>query len=377
LAPKTSDGRSYALHPAVTDLSKLFGSGKAALLANVGTLVVPTTLAQYNASSVPLPPQLFSHSDQQVQWQSSVPDKPVTTGWGGRLADLVNAFNSNNKISMSISLAGTNFFQVGSTVTQYAVTTGGASTFAGTTGGNNPIRYQAQKDLFAQSQPGLFDTAFAGISGSSIANADFLNTTLAGAPALQTVFPNTTPQDPAYNYASAQLKMVARLISAAPSLGLKRQIFFVQLGGWDTHASQLDPSNVDTGTHATLLGNISEAMNAFYNATVELGIVNQVTTFTASDFGRTFTSNGDGSDHGWGNHQIILGGAVKGGDVYGRMPSLAIGGPDDTGRGRWIPSTSVDEYAATLATWYGVSATDLPTVLPNIGRFAKPNLGFI
>jgi uncharacterized protein (DUF1501 family) len=376
ISPKTSDGRAYSLHPAVSELQSLFSSGKVALLANVGTLVFPTTLSQYNSSSVPLPPQLFSHADQQVQWQSSVPDKPTSTGWGGRLADLTNAFNSNNKISMSISMAGTNFFQVGNTVTPYAVTTTGAVTFAGTSGGNNPVRYQAQKDLFAASQPGLFDAAFAGISGSSIANADFLNTTLASSPTLQTVFPNTTPGT-GYNSASAQLKMVARLIGAAPSLGLKRQVFFVQLGGWDTHASQLDSTDPDTGTHATLLANISQALNAFYNATVELGIANQVTTFTASDFGRTFTSNGDGSDHGWGNHQIIMGGAVKGGDIYGKMPSLTVGGPDDTGRGRWIPSTSVDEYAATLATWFGVSSTDLPLVLPNIGRFAHPNLGFI
>lgn len=380
ISPRTSDGRSYSLHAAVPELQSLFSSGKAALLGNVGTLVYPTTLAQYNAGSVPLPPQLFSHADQQVQWQSSVPDKPTNTGWGGRLADLTNAFNSNNAISMSISMAGTNFFQVGNAVTQYAVTPNGAVTFAvtfaGTNGGNNPIRYQAQKDLFAASQPDLFDTAFAGISASSIANSDFLNTTLAGAPQLNTVFPNTTP-GATYNSASAQLKMVARLISAAPSLGLKRQIFFVQLGGWDTHASQLDSTDPDTGTHATLLSDISQALNAFYSATVELGIANQVTTFTASDFGRTFTSNGDGSDHGWGNHQIIVGGAVKGGDIYGKMPSLSVGGPDDTGRGRWIPSTSVDEYAATIATWFGVSATDLPTVLPNIGRFAHPSLGFL
>jgi len=162
ISPKTSDGRAFSLHPAVPELQALFASGKAALLGNVGTLVYPTTKAQYTAGSVPLPPQLFSHNDQQVQWQNSVPDKPTATGWGGRLADLVNAFNSNNQISMSISLAGTNYFQVGNQVTQYAVTTNGAVSFAGTTGGNNPIRYQAQKDLFATSQPNLFDAAFAG-----------------------------------------------------------------------------------------------------------------------------------------------------------------------------------------------------------------------
>jgi uncharacterized protein (DUF1501 family) len=375
ISPKTSDGRSFALHAAVPELQSLFSSGKAALVANVGTLVFPTTKAQYVANSVPLPPQLFSHSDQQVQWQSSVPDKPTSTGWGGRLADIVNAFNTNNQISMSISVAGTNFFQVGSKVTQYAVTSNGAVTFSGTSGGNNSIRYQAQKDLFAQAQPGLFDAAFAGISGSSIANADFLNTTLASAPTISTVFP--TDDAGKLTTAAAQLKMVARLIGAASSLGLKRQVFFVQLGGWDTHAAQLVNSAPTTGTHAALLAQISQAINAFYNATIELGVANQVTTFTASDFGRTFTSNGDGSDHGWGNHQIVVGGAVKGGDIYGKVPTLTVNGPDDTGRGRWIPTTSVDEYGATIASWFGVSATDLPTVLPNIGRFAHPNLGFL
>jgi uncharacterized protein (DUF1501 family) len=171
--------------------------------------------------------------------------------------------------------------------------------------------------------------------------------------------------------------MIARLIAAAPNLGLKRQVFFVQLGGFDTHAAQLTNATPTAGAHANLLTQVSQAINAFYNATIELGIPDQVTTFTSSDFGRTYRSNGDGSDHGWGNHQFIIGGAVKGREIYGRMPTLTVGGPDDTGQGRWIPTTSVDEFAATLATWFGVSATDLPIVLPNIGRFAKPNLGFL
>ena len=172
--------------------------------------------------------------------------------------------------------------------------------------------------------------------------------------------------------------MVARLIGASPSLALKRQVFFVQLGGWDLHAGQVDNATPTSGTHANLLSQISQAVNAFYNATIELGVANQVTTFTASDFGRTYRSNGDGSDHGWGSHAFVVGGAVNGNDIYGAMPTLTVNGPDDTGSGRWIPTTSVDEYAATLATWFGVSATDLPTVLPNIGRFtAKRKLGFL
>jgi uncharacterized protein (DUF1501 family) len=374
LAPKTSDGRSWGLHPSVAELHRLFDSGQAALLANTGTLVYPTTKNQYSRGTVPLPPQLFSHSDQQVQWQHSVPDKPTSTGWGGRTADLLNAFNTSDKISMSISLAGKNTFQVGAKVSQYAINTGGAVSLAGTTSSLNPttldtIRFRAQKDIFAQSQSSLFETAFATASGEAIVSADLLNTVLAASGTLATVFPSTS--------AGNQLKMAARLIAASPTLGLKRQIFFVQLGGWDTHAAQLDNTTPTVGTHAGLLMQISQAVDAFYKATVELGVSNQVTTFTASDFGRTFRSNGDGSDHGWGSHHFVVGGAVKGTELYGKMPTLTVNGPDDTTQGRWIPTTSVDEYAATLATWFGVSTTDLPTVFPNIGRFAKPNLGFL
>jgi len=374
ISPKNSDGRTWGLHPAVAELQSLFNSGQAAFLANTGTLVYPTTKTQYNAKSVPLPPQLFSHSDQQVQWQHSVPDKPTTTGWGGRIADLLNTFNTNDQISMSISIAGKNTFQVGNRVSQYAVGTGGATTLAGNTPSLTPtsldgIRFRAQKDIFAQSQSGLFESAFASASGDAIVSSDLLNTVLAASTTLKTVFPSTSVGN--------QLKMAARMISASSTLGLKRQIFFVQLGGWDLHAGQLTGTDAATGAHADLLAQVSLAVNAFYNATVELGVSNQVTTFSASDFGRTLRSNGDGSDHGWGSHHFIVGGAVKGGNLYGKMPTLTVNGPDDTGLGRWIPTTSVDEYAATLATWFGVSATDLSTVLPNIGRFAKPNLGFL
>lgn len=367
LSPLGSDGRAFALHPAMTDFSTLFGAGHAAVLANVGTLVVPTSKSQYTAQSVPLPPQLFSHSDQQVEWQSSVPDKPFSTGWGGRLADLTNAFNTNASISMAISLNGQNSFQVGRTVAQYSVgptgvvSLSGSSTSATSAAG---IRTATQNALLASPNPHLFKTAFAGLTQDAIADSALLAQSIGANAAIPftTIFPTSS--------LGAQLKMIARLIAAAPSLGLKRQIFFARVGGWDLHDNQL-------GAHATLLGDLSTSLKAFYDATVELGVASQVTTFTASDFGRTYNTNGDGSDHGWGSHHLIVGGAVKGNTLYGRVPDLTINGPDDTGRGRWIPTTSVDEYSATLATWFGVSATDLPTVLPNIGRFAKPNLGFL
>ena len=276
---------------------------------------------------------------------------------------MVNAINSNPKISMAVSVAGENSFQVGSQVSQFAVNPSGAVTLSGTTGGSiNPVRYTAQQNILTQQDVNLFQAAFGGATSSAIGASNTLNSILNSTTALKTTFPNTS--------LGTQMQMIARMISAAPQLGLNRQIFFASLGGWDLHAGELP-------AHATLLGQISQAMNAFYSATVEMGVANQVTTFTASDFSRTFNTNGDGSDHGWGSHHLVMGGAVKGGNIYGKVPTLVIGGPDDTGRGRWIPTTSVDQYAATLASWFGVSATNLPLVLPNIGRFATPNVGFL
>jgi uncharacterized protein (DUF1501 family) len=369
LAPKKySDGRGYGINSSARELHGLFNQGKAAVLANVGMLVRPTTLADYKAGTN-LPPQLFSHSDQLLQWQSSVPDKPFETGWGGRLADILDAMNSNNQVSMSITLNGANSFQRGKTVSPYAVNSVGVSqmnhgNFAGMVPTNGVVntRFDGFKNIISSSQPNALAAAFGGITKESIDDGDILGTALRSAPTFATQFPGTQT--------AARLAMVAKLIAISQGLGLKRQVFFVQLGGWDMHGSQ-------ASAYGPLLAELSGAMNAFYNATVELGVANQVTTFTASDFGRTYIPNASGTDHGWGNHQLIMGGAVKGGDIYGQMPSLTIGANDDTGRGRWLPSTSVDEYNATLATWFGVSQSNLSTVLPNIGRFAKPNLGFL
>ena len=373
IAPKTSDGRTWGLHPAMPELKALFDSGKFAVLANVGSLAYPLTQAQYNNGSVPKPSQLFSHNDQQVEWQSSIADKPFTTGWGGRLADLTNAFNSNNRISMSLSLNGQNSFQVGKNVAQYSVGTSGAIALTGTGTGTsvNGIRTTAMNDLLAAQNANLFETAFSGLTSGAISNSALLSSIVTGTSPFASFFTGLTSS------LSQQLHMIARLVNAQTALGLKRQIFFARVGGFDLHDNQVVAGNTTTGAHATLLRDLSQSLNAFNNALGSINAQNQVTTFTASDFGRTYNTNGDGSDHGWGSHHFILGGAVAGGDIYGRMPTFAINGPDDTGRGRWIPTTSVDEYSATLATWFGVSATDLPTVLPNIGRFAHPNLGFM
>ena len=355
------DGRDFAFHPNLAELQSLFNQGKLGLVSNVGTLVAPVTRAQYLAGGAAVPPQLFSHTDQSVQWQTSVPDQISRTGWGGRMADVMQSLNAGSKISLSISIAGTNTFEVGNTVLPYSVSPTGSLGLAGfDNSANASVRLQAFKDLLALPHNNLFEQAYADTVTRSIAANDQLTSALAGIPALQTVFPATN--------LATQMNMIAKLIAARTNLGMRRQIFFCSVGGYDTHGDQL-------AGQANLFVELSQALNAFYSATVELGVAQQVTTFTASDFGRTYPTNGSGSDHGWGSHQFVLGGAVQGGRLFGTFPTLAVNGPDDTGQGRWIPTTSVDEFSATLATWFGVSASNLPLVLPNIGRFAHPNLG--
>ena len=356
------DGRDFAFHPSMPEMQSLFNNGKLAAVANVGTLVAPLTRAQYLAGGAAVPHQLFSHADQQVQWQTSVSDQTSLTGWGGRMSDVLQSLNADSKISLAISIAGTNTFEVGNKVIPYQVSPTGSIGLTGFNGSaNDNVRLQAFKDLLALPQNNLFQQAYADTVTRAIADNDLLTTALANLPAIQTTFPTSS--------LGQQLQMVAKLISARSNLNMQRQIFFVAVQGYDTHGDQLT-------SQANLLSELSQALNAFYNASVELNVANQVTTFTASDFGRTFPTNGSGSDHGWGSHQFVMGGAVLGGRLFGTFPTLAVNGPDDTGQGRWIPTTSVDEFSATLATWFGVSASDLATVLPNIGRFAHPNLGF-
>jgi uncharacterized protein (DUF1501 family) len=370
ITPATySDGRTFGLHPSLVDapagastlpgLQSLFAQGKLALLSNVGTLVAPVTRAQYLSDTAALPPQLFSHNDQSVQWQTSVPDQPPKTGWGGRMSDLLISMNGTAQISMSISLAGTNTFEVGNQVFQYQMSPYGVVNLNGYSGSTKT----ALDNLISLPHQNLFEAEFSKITRRSLDNSALLSSTL-NAINLTTFFPTG-------NYLADQLKMVAKMIAARDTLGMSRQIFFCSVGGYDTHGDQLT-------AHANLLTELNAGLASFYQATVDLGVADKVTTFTASDFGRTFpVNNGDGSDHGWGNHQIIMGGAVKGRDIYGHVPALVVNGPDDTDEGRWIPTTSVDEYSATLAKWFGVSATDMATVFPNLSRFANPDLGFM
>jgi len=393
-------GHTYGLHPACPELKTLFGEGKLAILLNTGTLVYPITRAQYLAGTTSKPPQLFSHADQVTQWQTSVPDQPALTGWGGRCADLLNSVNPNSLISLSVSLAGANTFEVGNIVSQYSVSTSGAISLSGVSG----ARLAALTNILGLPYPNMQAQAYAGVAEHSINTGALLNNAITNsAPAnfFNVPFPSTitTPNGGSTftSSLSSQLKMVARLIEAGNraagnptnGFGMRRQIFFCQVGGYDLHSGQTNydnnnPNNVILGAHANLFAELSQSLLVFQRAMEQLGLQNNVTAFTASDFGRTFPSNGVGSDHGWGSHHLIVGGAgaansgsVIGGKTYGTFPTLTINGPDDTGTGRWIPTTAIDQYFATIATWFGVDSGNLSTVFPNIGRFATPSLGFM
>jgi uncharacterized protein (DUF1501 family) len=393
ISPLNSDGHSYGFHPACPQLAALFGEGKVATLFNTGTLVYPITAAQYKSSAFKKPPQLFSHADQVTQWQTSIPDQPALTGWGGRCADLLNAVQPDAPISLSVSLAGANTFEVGNMVSQYAVSTSGAIALQNVSG----ARLAALTNILGLPYTNLQTKAYASVAQHSIQTGSLLNNAITNTVPTNywsTPFP-TTVASPTGGSAftsslSSQLKMVARLIEAGKraagsptnGFGMKRQIFFCQVGGYDLHTGQTafstnNPTDVTKGPHANLLAEISQSLYAFQRAMEQLGLANNVTAFTSSDFGRTFPCNGQGSDHGWGSHHLIVGGAVNGGRTYGKFPTLTIGGPDDTSTGRWIPTTSCDQYFATLAAWFGLDNNDLANVFPNLGRFAPANLGFM
>jgi uncharacterized protein (DUF1501 family) len=380
-----NDPHTYGLHPACPELRQLFEGGQMAMICNVGTLLNPITRAEYLAKTAPYPPQLFSHNDQVVQWQTSLPGQDSRTGWGGRMADLMNSLNTVGSVSMSISLSGINTWEVGNVVNEYNMSTAGPQGLATTNSEvialNNVLRNINAMPL-APAAPGapqnnLYEKTYATVTKRADDNFNAVNSAIAptsSAAYWTTPFPNTSLGN--------QLKMVARMIQARTALGHKRQIYFVATGGFDLHDSQIAVVNTVpdplSGSHFNLLQNVSRCVDAFYKATVQLGVQNDVTLFSASDFGRTFGVNGgNGSDHGWGNHQFVVGGGVSGKRLYGKFPTLAINGLDDTQLGRWIPTTSVDEYAATLARWFGVSDTNLPQILPNLYRFPRTDLGFL
>ena len=359
-------GAQFALHPSCQGIQSLFNNGNAAFIANVGPLVRPVTVAQIRNDTAELPPHLFSHSDQSAQWMTSYPQSGAPYGWSGRIADLLKEQGYNPRLAMNVSLAGNNIWQGGQDTVQYALGTGGAPELNAVSESyyRDGARSAAFLDLLQQARGDahLLTAEFARTQNRAIDLAQFINASLESSPALTTAFPQS--------YLGAQLRMAARMIRARESIGVSRQMFFVGVGGWDTHDNQL----ID---QSELLFDLSTSLQAFQSAMNEINAQDLVTTFTASDFGRTLTSNGDGSDHGWGAHALVMGGAVKGRAIYGTMPNLTIEGPNDAGEGRIVPTTGTDQYAATLAKWFGVSDSDLRDVFPNLGNFASANMGFM
>lgn len=377
IAPNTSQaGRSFALHPNLAPLKTLFDAGRLAAVANVGTLIQPVTKAQYAAGTAAVPPRLFSHNDQQATWQSLQPEG-VQIGWGGRMADMVMSSN-NNATFTAISNAGSALFLSGRSARQFQISgteMGPVQNLKGALYGTSASANPLQAIITAD-QNNLFMKEHAAVMRNAIA----AQATLAGAmvPAgtgvpNPTMYVNPVTGVAGVNPLAVQLQTVARIIAGRSALGARRQVFYVSLAGFDTHDMQRTK-------HADLMARLAHAMAYFDGLMASLqgtDMRKQVTLFTASDFGRTFASNGDGTDHGWGGHHFIMGGAVKGKDIYGVMPSTGVGHELDVGSGALLPTISVDQYGATLASWFGLSATQITDVFPNIVNFNNRNLGFM
>lgn len=354
-------GETYGLHPALDPVRTLFDQGSLAFVANVGTLADPTDKVSYQNGTVRLPLGLFSHSDQIAQWQTSVPDRRIATGVGGRMGDVIVASSGASAATLNVSTAGTNLFQTGGTVGSYAIdATDGVRTVAGYGDGGAEVFTTGLDTLLAAAYGEPFRRTYASRFRNAIDLGTDFKAALDAAPTLNTTF-GAGPL-------SASLAQIARVISVRGSLGAHRQTFFVTVGGWDHHDDVIP-------LQAEMLPGIGAGLAEFHQAMTELGVADAVTTFTISDFGRTLTSNGKGSDHGWGGHQLVMGGAVRGRDVFGAYPSLVPDNALDVGRGRYIPTTSVDEYYAELALWFGIAPADLEIVLPNVRRFYSPESG--
>lgn len=359
----TPSGSNYAVSSRTPELRNLYNDGRLAFLANVGTLLEPTTKKSYQAGSN-LPPQLYSHNDQSDQGMSTQADALQKVGWGGRIADLYSNINGTSRLPLGVSIGGNNLFQIGLNSVPYYLNTYGVNNFEVTAGGSTDPRTKAfMKMLDLSSTNGrLMDKEYAKAIKSTIDLSQTLKTALSSSSASTVVWPGS--------YIAQQLKAVAQMISVRQTFGQRRQVFYVIQGGYDTHDDQIQ-------RQGNLLAELSQAMAAFHNAMDDLGVGNNVTSFTLSDFGRTLTSNGDGTDHAWGNVQMVAGGSVVGGNVYGTFPNQIIDGPDDAGYGRLIPTTSIEQYAATLANWFGVSTADLDTIFPHLKRFNSSDLGFM
>jgi uncharacterized protein (DUF1501 family) len=370
-------GRTFALHPSLAPIKPLFEAGRVGILANVGTLIRPLTLAQYKANEADIPPRLFSHNDQTATWQSSGTESSASAGWGGRMGDIIAGSNGNAGFTC-ISSGGNALFLAGRAVRQYQISGVNAvpighlnDSLFGASAAANPLRQIVTAD-----HSDLFRKEYAAVVNRAIASQATLSAAMPaagrGVPD-PTLYLNPISKLLEINPLAVQLQTVARIIGGRGTLGMRRQVFYVNHFGFDTHDAQLSKQ-------AILLAQLAHAMAYFDSLMSNLQGVDmrkQVTLFTASEFGRTFTSNGDGTDHGWGAHHFIMGGAVKGGSIYGSVPDIGLKHSLDVGSGALLPTISVDQYGATLASWFGLSATQIADVFPNIGNFSVRNLGFM
>jgi uncharacterized protein (DUF1501 family) len=365
---------TFGFHPSMTGARDLFAAGRLAVLPNVGPLIAPTTKAQYQTAATsghPLPPQLFSHNDQQDQWHSLRGRTVMRSGWGGRVADVLASRTTGQQLALNVSLAGQTFFQAGEVARPYVSGATGAATFtgfgtSGVAGGRRTSFEAVLAAGTASTANTMYERGHADVQRRALQYADRVNAAIAAGPNFAAL-PNTGVTLTALQ---TQLRTVAKMIASRAQLSMSRQIFFVSVGGFDQHDTLL-------ADQPGLLTNVSSSIKMFHDAMTEIGLQDSVTLFTHSDFGRTLTSNGDGSDHAWGGVQFVSGGAVRGGRFYGQYPLLEIGSTLEIGGGRIIPTVSADQYAATLASWFGVTDTDLSKVAPSINNFATRNLGFL
>jgi uncharacterized protein (DUF1501 family) len=359
---------NYGLHPSLPDIQTLFNNGNLAFVANVGTLLQPMTPAQYQAGGVPTPVNLFSHPDQQLEWQNAAPSGGTSSGWAGRIADSMAAtYNPGAPIPLITSVYGDTVFSNGTSTTPVSVDPGNLQAGACSMSTSQCLTRQATAQQLLAFSSGLsLVQADNGITTDAYAYMGTLAAAVQSVAPLKTVFPT------ANNSLAAQLQQVAQIINARAALGVTRQIFFAGLGNFDTHSNELT-------IQAGLLSQVDQAMAAFYQATQELGLADQITTFTMSDFNRAMQPNSNsGCDHAWGGHHMVMGGAVHGGQIYGTYPQLVLGGPNDSGvNGRWVPTLASSQYAATLASWFGVPSTSLNAIFPSLQYFTTTNLGFV
>jgi uncharacterized protein (DUF1501 family) len=348
-------GKQFGLHPSIPEVAKLYRSGELSFVCNVGTLVEPTNLSAINRSVARLPLGLYSHADQVMQWQTSTPDRRQGCGWAGRAAEILQALNEKDSVSMNISLSGTNIFQSGRNLVPYSITPDGASLLTGYTDPSRAYFRKAVDSLLELEYRNLLKQTYSSLTRQSIdSGRSFLHAWGRATP-VATPFPESQ--------LGKSLRGVAQGIAAREFMGMRRQTYFVRHAGWDHHDEVL-------ANQGHMLAVVDQAVGAFWRAIKEMGLEDSVVLFTASDFGRTLSSNGKGSDHGWGGNQFVLGGTHQGGRIYGKYPEdLSLGNSLDTGRGRLIPTLSVDEYYCELARWLGVSNADMPKILPNLERF--------